>query len=104
VVIPLFALILGSAALGALAVVVLIVLFWKEIVAWFKNRSNLVEEDTENLAFTLQSKLKSGDYKTVQGIFNKRTADVVEGRKIESKEVDEKLHEYHQRNELVLYE
>lgn len=30
------------------------------------------EADKENIAFTIKQKLQDGDYKVVQGIFNKR--------------------------------
>jgi len=87
-------------------------IFFKQIVKllfsmlrkWFTNRHQLKQADRDNLAFTLQNKLKSGKYSTVQGIFNTRTNEVVDGRKMESGEIDDTIDNYHRHEELVLYE
>jgi hypothetical protein len=35
--------------------------------------------DKDNIAFTIKQRLENGDYKVVQGIFNKRTEDLMDG-------------------------
>ena len=87
-------------------------IFFKEIVQlvfgmlvkWFRNRRALVASDRDNIAFTLQNKLKSGKYNTVQGVFNTRTNEVIDGHKMMSNEIDNTIDKYHRDEELVLYE
>lgn len=76
----------------------------KEVINWFRNKSVIKKADKDNIAFTLQSKLESGNYKTVQGIFNIRTNDIKDGRIIESEKIDSEVKDIHTNNELVIYE
>ena len=48
--------------------------------------------------------MKNKQYKTVQGIFNKRTTEVVDAQEISSDKVDEQIKSNHRNNELVVYE
>jgi len=73
------------------------------MINWFVDRSELKESDKNNVAFTLQEKIASGHYKTVQGIFNPRTSKILDGRAIESKSIDAKLAAIHAVEELALY-
>ena len=93
---------LAGVALGAFIVVV--ILKWKDIISWFRNRTKLKESDKQNIAFTLQERLKNGKYKTVQGIFNKRTNEILDGQKIKSEQVDAKIAKVHDGEELVIYD
>ena len=87
-------------------------IFFKEIVQlvfnmlvkWFRNRRALVASDRDNIAFTLQNKLKSGKYNTVQGVFNTRTNEVIDGHKMMSNEVDNTIERLHADEELVIYD
>lgn len=45
--------------------------------------SKLTDDDKDNIAFTLQEKLHGGEYKVVQGVFNKRADRVLGDREIE---------------------
>ncbi|MCK6512128.1 hypothetical protein L6R29_19515 [Myxococcota bacterium] len=92
------------AAVATVAVTVLLIVYWNDIVDWFRSRNDIKVEDRDNIAFTLQEKLANGNYKTVQGIFNTRTNTLKDGRAIESKQVDEELHQLHKEEELVVYE
>ena len=58
----------------------------------------------DNIAFTIQEKMKNKQYKTVQGIFNKRTNEVVDAQEIRSDKVDAQMENNHRGNELVVYE
>ena len=97
--------IISAVAVG-LSVVYIIRLGIKEVIKWFRNRSAIKQADKDNIAFTLQNKLASGKYKTVQGIFNTRNEVLVEGRVIESEEIDEEIENIHfdDDDDLVIYE
>jgi hypothetical protein len=99
---PLIAIILGAAA--ALTVVVLAIVYYEEILGWFRKRNDLKVSDRANIAFTIKQKLRKGEFKVVQGIFNTRTAEVVDGQVLRTRELDEELAEVHRVQELVIYE
>ena len=99
---PLIALILAAAA--ALAVIVLAIIYYDDIIAWFKARNDIKLADKENIAFTIKEKLASGDFKVVQGIFNKRSESIVDGQAMQTKELDAEFDAVHESNDLVLYE
>ncbi|QMW05438.1 hypothetical protein [Spirosoma foliorum] len=101
-ILELFALLL--AATTAVSVVIVLILTFLEIVDWFTDRNDLKLEDEDNIAFTLQEKLETGDYKTVQGIFNKRTNTLKDARKVQSNKIDKELKSLHKDNEIVIYE
>lgn len=91
------------AAFGA-AVVTLAIVYWDNIIKWFEERNDLVMEDKDNIAFTLQDKIAKGEYKTVQGVFNKKSNTIKDARVMESKDVDEKLKNAHKKDKLVIYQ
>lgn len=91
------------AALGGLALISLIILYYDDIISWFQNRNELKSSDKDNVAFTLMDRINSGSYATVQGIFNSKTNTVLEARKIESEKVDDKLKDLHASNDLAIY-
>jgi hypothetical protein len=91
-------------ATAALAVVAVVSLRWDDVVHWFTARQNLKARDRDAVAFTLQEKLKSGKYRTVQGIFNKRTNTMVDVRKVESNDVSAEQKKAHLGEQLVVYE
>jgi hypothetical protein len=98
---PLIPLILGAAAL--VGTIVLVLLNFQRIVDWFQGRQSLKQADSENIAITLNQKLKEGNYKTVQGIFNTNSGKLLDGVQYESENIDEKLAELHRNDELVIY-
>jgi len=100
--VPLIPIIIAAAA--ALVVVVVAIVYWDDIVDWFQSRNDIKEKDKENIAFTIKERMKSGDYKVVQGIFNKRSEDIVEGRAMQTEKLDDELEKVHEKNELVIYE
>jgi hypothetical protein len=100
--VQLLAVILG--AISAVAVIFVVVIKWSKIVKWFRSRSEIKEADKANIAFTIKQKCNNGDYKVVQGIFNKRTENIVDGLVYQSKKIDSKLDEVHANKELVIYE
>jgi len=92
------------AGFAIVTIVIVILLKWDDIVNWFRSRQTLKESDKANIAFTLQERLKNGDYKTIEGIFNKRTEKILDAKQVQSKNIDDKLKKAHQDKELVLYE
>jgi len=73
------------------AVVVLVFLNWNRIVNWFRNRQSLKHSDRANIAFTLKDSLDNGKYSVIQGIFNTRTNEVLDGAKYEAEDVGDEL-------------
>jgi hypothetical protein len=100
---PITLLILAATAILAVTAVVAIV-YWDDIVGWFKDRNSIKEADKANIAFTIRDKINNNEFTLVQGIFNKRTEKVVEGRKMKTKSLDSKMDQVHKDNDLVIYE
>ncbi len=94
----------GIATLVRIVVETIIRLSLDIIINWFQNREKLKISDNDNIAFTIQEKVKNKEYKTVQGIFNKRTNEVVDAQEIRSNRLDRQIKELHRDNELVIYE
>ena len=92
---------LAGFAFGALVAVA--ILKWEDIINWFSKRDNLLGSDKKIFAFTLQERLKTGEYKTIKGIFDKRTDEVLDAEAVQSKEIDDKLAEVHRNKKLVFY-
>ena len=92
------------AAVALLAVVVVAIIYYDDIIEWFRTRNDIKEADKDNIAFTIREKIETGDYKVVQGIFNKRTNDLVEGHAMKTKKLDSEFEQIHADNELVIYE
>ena len=95
--------IIAALAMLAVEVVVIAYLTYNFIVNWFRNRSPIKEQDKDNIAFTLKENVASGNFRLVQGVFNPSTEKLVDGRVIETKELDEKMSELHSENKLVVY-
>jgi hypothetical protein len=75
---------------------------WDELINWFKNQKALKNADKDHIAFSLLE--KSNKYKLIIGIFNKRTGEFPDVIQIFCKELDSKILNAHQNNELVVYE
>jgi hypothetical protein len=98
----LIALILAAAA--GLTLVVVAVVYWDDIVNWFQSRNNLKVADRDNIAFTIKDRMASGEYTVIQGIFNKRTEEILDGRKMRTKALDSQFDRAHKDQDLVIYE
>lgn len=96
--------ILAALAVAQVAAAIYIVfLTFAEIVDWFSSRRSMSDVNKERLGFTLQDLMASGQYRTVQGVFNKAAGTVEATRAINSSQVDAELAGYHQGNRLVVY-
>ncbi len=101
---PLLPIILAAVAALGVAAVILTVIYWNDIVEWFRSRNDIKEADKNNIAFTIKENLRSGNYKVVQGIFNKETEELKDVRIMESESLDDQLMKHHEGQELVIYE
>lgn len=101
----LFILILKAAVTGAVAgaVISLICMNWDRIVSYMTGNSALKESDIDNLGFSLQEKMDSGNYKTVYGIFNLRNHKVLAAEAVSSHHVDARVADAHHNNPLVVF-
>ncbi|MCK5800064.1 MAG: hypothetical protein KAI47_22895 [Deltaproteobacteria bacterium] len=88
----------------ALPLIAVALIAYDAIIDWFASRNAIKMADKANIAFTLKEKLDSGNYKVVQGIFNKRDEQIVDSRAVNSASMDKKIMHAHRHNELVLYE
>lgn len=79
-------------------------LTFQAVIQWLRDRSALKSSDKSNIAFSLQEKLKAGNYRTVYGIFSKRKNEVLEGQVIDSDSIDNELAMQHRSKDLVCYE
>lgn len=100
-----FAMLLKAAVTGAVAgaVIALVCLNWERIVAFMVGHGALKESDMENVGFSLQEKLTSGDYRTVYGIFNTRDRNVLAAEAVDSQRVDSRIAAMHHDNPLVVF-
>lgn len=101
----LFAIILKAAVTGAVAgaVIALICLNWDRIVAFMTGHTALKDSDMDNIGFSLQEKMGTGEYKTVYGIFNTRNQQVLAAEAVNSQQVDGQVAAAHHRNPLVVF-
>jgi hypothetical protein len=102
----------------AVAVVTVVVLTFLNIIEWFRSRNDLHISDRDNLAFTIEGLLDSGQYRRVggvfnqttnkyniiQGIYNRRTHTVADHRPIAAERLDTSIRRLHEAEPLVIYD
>jgi hypothetical protein len=93
-----------AGAIAGLAVVVVAIINFRRIVAWFRSRQNLKQSDKDNIAFTIKTTLENGNYQVVKGIFNTEDEELLDGEKEQSEEIDEETERMHAGKEVVIYE
>lgn len=86
------------------AVVYLAIITVDAVINWFRNRRAIVQRDQSNIAFTIKENMENGRYVVYQGIFNRRTETLLEGQKLESKQIDEQLQSMHVQQPMVIYQ
>jgi hypothetical protein len=94
-----------AAVTGAVAgaVIALVCLNWERIVSFMQEHTALKESDLDNVGFSLQERLASGDYRTVYGIFNTRDRNVLAAETVDSQRVDNRVASLHRNNPLVVF-
>ena len=96
---------LKAALTGAVigSVICLVCLNWDHIRNWFQARVELKDRDIDNVGFSVQERLATGNYRTVYGIFNKRTQQVLDTESVSSQRVDAQTAAVHRDDKLVLF-
>ena len=102
----LFYLILKAAVTGAVAgsIIAIICLNWERIVDFMTSNTALKDSDIDNIGFSLQEKMGSGNYKTVYGIFNTRNQKVCAAEAVSSQQIDGQVASAHHGNPLVVFQ
>lgn len=83
------------------AVYTVVVLLLSAVIDWFIGEQDLVNENS--LRFTIKQNLEAGTVRVVQGIFDTSTEEVKKYRPIKAERLDQELTEYHEDDELVVY-
>lgn len=78
-------------------------LAFADVVGWFVERRATKESQPTIIAFTLVTQAGTA-YRIVQGLFDKATSTVVEGRAVHAQALDPEFSAIHAENELVVYE
>ncbi len=92
---------------GAILVAELLYIGWiilltiGEIINWFNGVNTSIPSE---IGFTVAEALSSGDFKVVQGVFNKNTNKVTTGRTMDVKEMDATLGGHHKAHKVVIYD
>ncbi len=74
------------ASIALLAVVCWAIISYRKIIDWFRSRHPI--KNPNEIAFTLNTRLRTGDYEVVQGIFDKQTQTVTDGQVINAGEIE----------------
>jgi hypothetical protein len=91
---------LAAAAIGTLIVVVL--LCWKQILGWFRNKQELMQEDKDNMAVMVRQSLANGKIREIHGVFNKATEEILDGEQYEAEQLDEELEKVFGNEDMVV--
>jgi hypothetical protein len=98
-------LIIGGAVGGVVGAVIYVAyLTLSTVLQWFSQNNTLSTYNSNLVAATINKGLKNGKYTVVQGVFNKRTNSIVEGRTIETTQLDSTLAQRHRAHDVVLYD
>jgi hypothetical protein len=74
------------------------------VIEWFQHRNDLKEADRSAIAVTITERMRTGQYKTVQGIFNQQVGKMTAARKVHSGDLDDELKRIHEDSPLVIWE
>lgn len=92
---------IGGAVAGA--VIAIVCLHWERILSWFQTRLHLKLGNPNALGFSMQEKMATGSYRTVYGIFDTRTRQLMDAEAVNSDRVDTRVAEMHSGNEMVIF-
>ena len=94
----------GIATFVISEVIRFVILHWREIVGWFQKWLNRHENvDKDAIGFTIREAMADGNFRTVQGIFNKSTNEVEDARRIKAEQVDAETGEQCFREKVTLF-
>ena len=86
------------AAMAMMAIVFWAIINRKNIIDWFMRKKHL--KNSRDIAFTLKTKITSGDYEIVEGFFDPCTETIKTGEIIQSKQMDAEIRN---QKELAIY-
>ncbi len=78
---------IGGALIGA--AVGYAICHWQDIVDWFSNFIYQHAVDLDNCGVLLKEQIAGGNYNLIQGVFNRRTNQYLEARRIEANQLDD---------------
>lgn len=81
--------VIGGALIGA--AVGYAICHWQDIVDWFYNFTDQNYVDYDNVGVLLKEKISKGKYNLIQGVFNRRTNEYVDARRIEAEQIDDDI-------------
>lgn len=96
-----------EAALGGFifaSVLTIALLFFDQLINWFRSRSHIKASHSSNIAFSLQDKATNGQYSTVYGIYNTQTDTLYDAETVQSNNIDSNIASLHKTSKLVVYE
>ncbi len=94
----------GAAVAGTVAAVVYIArLTLPIILSWFSTNNKLSVHNSNLVAVTIKKGMKNGRYVIIQGVFDSKAKTMVEGRTIETNQLDEELSRRHRYQDTVIY-
>ena len=94
----------GAATGAAFAIVTIVCMNWERIVSWLQNRASILLRDNNNVGFSLVDKLENGQYRTVYGVINRRSGQLLEGEVVTSRSLDAQTAAEHRNGELLIYQ
>lgn len=99
----LLAISLVGGATAAAGIVVIAFLTIRDVLTWFRTRTSRIHSK-DFVAATVLEHLSTGQYRTVQGIFNQRAGTWVEHRVIDSTRIDAELAALHRERTFVIHQ
>jgi hypothetical protein len=96
--------VIGAAAGALLTVIVVSLLDLDKIEEWFNLDKNkkLTQEDKRNIPLLIKEGMKEGKIHVVQGIFDEKKEEFVDGVRYKAKELDPELEREFRRNKDVI--
>jgi hypothetical protein len=92
------------AVIEVVTAVAVLILDFTQIIDWFaQRRTNIPAVDNAKIYFTLKELWATGNYNTVQGVFDTRTKQLGDLRRVHSRDVDARLAEEHRNHRLLNY-
>ena len=93
----------GAVIAGVAAAIVISVLKLQDVLDWFYQQDSLSTGDTDLLAITIKKEIEDDNVTIVQGVFNKRTQTLIDGRTIKTNQLDDELEARHRYHKVVQY-
>jgi hypothetical protein len=77
-------------------------LTYKKVKEWFDKKKSLTESDKGKVAAAVKLALENGNVGYVQLVFDKENDEIVDGQRIETKELDDELTQKHRGKDVIL--